>query len=86
MQSIRVVSRNFFEIKIILTKDVTILSEIYLNYFVSKIALSKELEGKYVLDVYFSRKDILRSAYKLPRKINSQGWQKKMPSLEFYDQ
>ena len=41
-----------------------------------KTALSKELEGKYVLDVYFSRKDILRSAYKLPRKINSQGWQK----------
>lgn len=84
MQSIRVVSRNFFELKIILTKDATILSEIYLNYFVSKIALSKELEGKYVLDVYFSRKDILRSAYKLPRKINVKAG-KKMPS-EFYDQ
>ena len=49
-----------------------------------KIALSKELEGKYVLDVYFSRKDILRSAYKLPRKINVKAG-KKMPS-EFYDQ
>ena len=50
----------------------TILPDICLNYFVSKVILSKilkNLRGKKVLGVYFGRNDIIRPGNKLPKKI-----------------
>lgn len=79
-------SRNFFELKILWTKGVTVLPGIYQNYFASKIVSSKFLKyliEKYVLAVYFGRKDILRSQ-KSCRGTKVAWVNKKLPPLEFH--
>ena len=53
-------------------KGSTTLTYIYLNYFVSENVLSKMLKNlrdKNVLAIYVGRKDVLRSANELPKKI-----------------
>ena len=85
----RILIDNEFEIKMSKKLDyfrnvaipcrVVLLPCIYLDYFESKLALTKIIKNiweKYVLAVYFIRKDILRLANKLPRKTCLWGWQK----------